>query len=105
VVVGVGEGRQKMFTYVPMGAYVSAMEFSTDELGKRDVLMSHVLFGLSKEELLDRFESGEVEYVRRYYPGAPEEGLLYCPSALGIELFLWAYGKLTLTFINSSIRD
>lgn len=56
--------------------------------------MSHTIFGLSREALIeDQFFVGTVERVKSYYPGADVPGLVFLPSALGVELFLWVHGK------------
>jgi hypothetical protein len=68
------------------------MAFEADEdLG---LLVSHILFGLERENLIGvQFSFGEAEHIRKaIYPGAPGAGLVFGPSPLGVELFLWAHG-------------
>jgi len=90
--VGVHEGREKLETFVPMNAYAIAME-----LGKNEnlyMILTHVTFGLSREALIGReFLFGSPESLRSLYYNADVNGLLFMPSALGIELFLWVHGK------------
>lgn len=90
--VGIGEGREKMQTYVPLDVYVYAMEFDGQE--NVEVLWDHIMFGLAKESLIDDFfYSGDKEYIKQFFGKAPGPGIIFQPSPLGIELFLWAYGK------------
>ena len=55
--IGVAEGRLRLTTFIPVTAYIVAMEF-----GKREnvpAIMSHVMFGLSREALIeDQFMFG-----------------------------------------------
>ena len=68
------------------------MEFSDKE--DISVILNHVMFGLAKEGLIEQsFQFGPEEYMRNKYGDSVGVGLVFAPSALGVELFLWAYGK------------
>jgi hypothetical protein len=67
------------------------MEFCKRE--KPGVILGHVMFGLTRETLiLENFQYGPVEHVKTVYPAADRAGLLFSPSALGVELYFWAHG-------------
>lgn len=85
--------RPKMETFVPMLEYTKAMEFTDDELGRLDALLTHSLFGLHKEGYLEKFQYGGKDDFIGSYKNLPSEGIIFTPSALGAELFLWAHGQ------------
>jgi hypothetical protein len=90
--IGHSSGRRKLRTFVPWNAYVMAMEFDKNE--RAEIMMAHVMFGLAREALVEGdFLFGNPEHIRTQYPGADQPGILFSPSALGVELFLWAHGK------------
>lgn len=82
------ENRNKLETFISFESYIIAMEFSDNE----DVgnILSHVMFGLDREKLIEsNFEFGSTERAKKFGSG----GIMFIPSTLGIELFLWAHGK------------
>lgn len=90
------EGRTKLGLYVPRSTYETAMDFSENE--DVNILLSHIMFGLAREGIIeDNFKFGSKESMQRTFKNAPTEGIIFQPSPLGIELFLWAYGKSDLT--------
>lgn len=90
------EGRDKLWLYVPRSTYETAMDFSENE--DVNILLSHIIFGLAKEGLIEkRFSFGSKESLQKIFENAYTEGIIFQPSVLGIELFLWAYGKSDLT--------
>lgn len=87
------EGRAKMRIFIPFSSYISAMDFSEAELAQIDSLVSHIFFGLHGDNLLERdFLYGPKEAIVKLFSGATEGGIVCQPSALGAELFLWAFG-------------
>src|ERR1019366_7789728 len=79
-------------TFVPLTSYALAMEFSTKE--NLPTILSHAMFGLSHESLIEEeFLFGNAEHLKAQYQGADAPGILFSPSALGVELFFWAHGK------------
>ncbi len=90
--IGVAEGRSDCRLFVPFNAYAAALDFSEAE--DPGVITSHVMFGLSREALIDgAFQFGDTEHLKGSYPEADDPGLLFAPSALGVELYLWAHGR------------
>lgn len=89
--IGVAEGRQRLTTFIPVTAYIVAMEFGKSE--NVPAIISHVMFGLSREALIEgQFMFGGAELSKKY-PVASGPGIVFAPSALGVELFLWAHGQ------------
>jgi hypothetical protein len=90
--LGMLEGRQRLKTFVPLSSYSVAMEFSNKE--NIVTILNHVMFGLSHESLIEgEFLFGKPEDLRPGYQGADVNGILFSPSALGVELFFWAHGR------------
>ena len=88
------EGRPKMQIFIPYSGYLSAMDFSESELLQLNSLFSHIFFGLHGDNLLEgQWQYGEKEHMVKIYPAASEGGIVCQPSALGVELFLWAFGR------------
>lgn len=86
-------GRLKMRTFVPFSTYLPAMAFEGVEAEKWNILMGHVIWGLCKEDLIgDAFATGSVENLKQFFK-APAPGIVFEPSAIGAELFLWAQGR------------
>lgn len=80
--------RNKLEVFIPNDSFNLAMEFSEKE--KVSVIMPSVMSGLARESLIERdFEviGGE----KTVYCGG--NGIVFCPTDLGTELFLWAHGK------------
>ncbi len=104
--LGVPQGRQQCQTFIPFASYVAALEFSEKE--DASVIISHVMFGLARENLIDdHFEFGGVDHIRKAFVKAEQPGLVFTPSALGVELFLWANGRGDLalnSILDQSIR-
>jgi hypothetical protein len=87
------EGRAKMRIFIPLSSYVSAMDFSGAELPQINSLLSHIFFGLHGDNLIESdFQYGPKESMVKLFSGAIESGIVCQPSALGAELFLWAFG-------------
>ena len=84
--------RPKMEIFIPEQTYTNAMDFTSDELGRVDALYTHTFFGLLKAGYIDNFEYGGLDYFKKRYKNLPDDGIIFTPSALGVELFLWAHG-------------
>jgi len=90
--IGADEGRAQLRTFVPGAAYIRAMEFGPTE--KTEVILGHVMSGLVREMLIGpHFLFGPAEAIRSQYAEGDVAGILFSPSALGVELYLWAHGK------------
>jgi len=80
--------RNKLETFIPKDSFNLAMEFSEKE--NASVILPSVMSGLARENLIERdFEviGGE----KTTYCGG--NGVVFCPTDLGVELFLWGHGK------------
>lgn len=86
--------------FVPFSAYMPAMEFVDGE--DPNIFISHALYGLIREELLDDwFVYGGVEHLSKEAGTAiPEDGFLLQLAPLGVELYLAARGLPDLTLAD-----
>jgi hypothetical protein len=90
--LGVLDGRQKLRVFVPMESFALALECGNGE--NFGTLLPHVMFGLVREALIEtEFLFGDPGLLKSRYPRADVYGILFSPSVLGVELFLWAHGK------------
>jgi hypothetical protein len=88
------EGRPKMQIFLPTNSYVAAMEFSESEVQQFQQIATHVFFGLHSENLIEgAWQMGPKDSIIKLYSKAQEDGIVCQPSALGSELFLWAFGQ------------
>lgn len=83
------EGPGQLTMYVERSSYSAAMEFSPKE--DPLVIILHAFFGLLKEDLISKFISSTKEdFARNYQTEVEESGIIFQPSALGVE---WAHGR------------
>lgn len=96
------DGREAMLTFVSRDCYVAGMDFSENE--NVEIVLNHVLFGLSRESLIEPyFRSGSGTHIEGY-SRQTDPGLSFSPASLGVELFHWAHGMGDLHvahFLNS----
>ena len=86
--------RPKMEIFFPFPSYAQAMGFSREEHSKAEPLLRHTFFGLANEGLIENnFQYGPKESISSRVKGAKDSGVYCSPSALGAELFLWAFGE------------
>lgn len=86
------EDRAQMQTFIPFQGYVASMGFSEDELSNPQI-MQHIWHGLSSDDLIEgRWQFGNQLSLRPIFARAPDDGIVFHPSSLGAELFLWAFG-------------
>jgi hypothetical protein len=78
--------------FLTFNDFFNAMDFTKEEVTNRSNIMSHVIWGLKKEDLLADFSFGKTEYIQKTFKGATEPGILFVPTTIGVELFMWAYG-------------
>ena len=89
--------RDKLLILLPFSSYQRSMEFSESEIKQFNMLLSHSLFGLDKEGLIEKFAFGAPKNLRtgmdkEGFHTPAEGGIRVTPSPLGAELFLWAHG-------------
>ena len=85
------ENKIRMELFIPFDTYDQAMQFTEEEFNSQ--LLPHIFNGLSNDGLIEQDWSfgskKEMENMGRISPG---DGIICRPSALGAELFLWAFG-------------
>lgn len=87
------KNREELTTFLPMEIFTKAMDFTDEEEEKLSALNAHSLFGLSRENLIENnFTYGEPDYIKERYPEANTRGIIFQPTILGTELFLWVHG-------------
>jgi hypothetical protein len=95
--------RTECRTFIPMQDYSTAMDAQEGEAV--EAFLAHVFFGLDRESLIEgMFTFGTVEDMKKQFAGAETAELIFQPSVLGIELFLWATGNSTLD-LNAICRQ
>ncbi len=91
--IGDSKDRMEMELFIPFSTYIHAMDFTQEEINNSQNIMIHSIWGLNKEDLIDRFQYGSLGYVQERYKDAKEPGIILQPTNLGVELFMWAYGQ------------
>ncbi|HHT9159931.1 MAG TPA: hypothetical protein ACFYEH_08710 [Candidatus Brocadiaceae bacterium] len=91
--IGEGEDRTKMELFIPFSTYIQAMDFTQEESKNIQNIIIHSIWGLNKEDLIDRIQYGTLEYIQKRYKDAKVPGIILEPTILGVELFMWAYGQ------------
>ena len=96
--------RARLELFLPMEGYATSMGFSPRELNNPQIL-SHIWHGLFSDGLIEgQWQFGGRASLKSIFPKVPDDGIICRPSALGAELYLWAfgYGELPLESIFSS---
>jgi hypothetical protein len=91
--IGESNDRRQMELFIPFTTNIQAMDFTMDEIKKFHNIMTHSIWGLNKEDLIDQFQYGPLDYIQKKYKDAKEPGIILQPTNLGVELFMWAYGQ------------
>jgi hypothetical protein len=91
------DDRENLAVFLPFSSYFHSMDFTQEEMDQAVILLNHSFFGLTKEGLIGNFFYGRVEKLEKMlgkdYNFPEEGGIWVLPSALGVELFLWAHGQ------------
>ena len=89
------EGRSKMQIFLPFSNFISTMEFNEGELLQFEQFLNHIFFGLAAENLIEPtfLKYGPKEHMLGLVKGNQDGGIVCQPSVLGVELFLWAFGR------------
>ena len=86
------QDRAKMRIFLPIQGYATSMGFSQEEWDNPQIL-NHIWHGLYSDGLIEgQWRFGEKRSLKAIFTGAPSNGIVCGPSALGAELFLWAFG-------------
>ena len=91
---------QKFLSGLPMfldvSSLIKGMDFNEEEQLNLESLCTHIVYGLSKESLIDKFAidlNGSTFTSATLGCNHSNRGIVVTPSPLGIELFMWAIGK------------
>ena len=80
-----------MDIYIPIDVFLEGMDFSENENPNR--ILSHIILGLVNKGLLSpSYSFGPTEHIQKTFKDAHRDGAILKPTALGAELFLWAFG-------------
>ncbi len=95
--LGLSTERDKLKIFIPFASYLPAMDYQPEE--KPNVLIPHVMNGLCREELIGQgWSSGSPGHLKKLENVEPESnGIVFRPSAVGLELYLWAHGLSTIS--------
>lgn len=103
--IALGDDLVNMELFCSYIEFISGLDIDEQEMKNFSSILNHVVFGLAKENLINNFFSfGNVEHLKKKFKNAPDGGIIFQPSTLGAELFLWANGKGNLPvqrFLNS----
>jgi len=90
--LGISNERQKFKIWIPFPLYATAMDFQPDE--DPNVLLQHIMNGIAREELIDKtWNMGSTEHLKKSENlKVDSSGIVFRPSAVGLELYLWAHG-------------
>lgn len=99
--------RAQMKVFLPVEGYAATMELSQEEWDNPQI-MAHIWHGLSSDGLIgDNWQFGNQESLKAHFARASGAGIVCCPSSLGVELFLWAFGHgdKPLDYLLSGVVD
>lgn len=97
---------ENLEVYLPYGTFYYAMNFTEFEGVNWKNIMSHVMYGLNKEDLVTNFFNGEKDKLKNRFKDVTEDGIIFQPTKHGLELIMWAYGyghKNTDEFFSSDL--
>lgn len=92
--ININEGSKwsNLQMFIPFYTFYNSMDFTEEEASNWGNILSHAIWGLNKEELLTGFSYGNVDYIKTKFSEAKTGGIIYQPTKIGVELFMWAYG-------------
>ena len=92
--IGIDSERRKMRLFVPGEVFINAMNFDNEELKQLMGYASHIINGLSKEQLIDdSYAHGAKDHLEQHFGKKfSEPGVVFQPTNFGFELFFWVYG-------------
>lgn len=87
--------RYRLAVFVPAVSYLAGMAFNENETLMMAALAGDALAGLGAELLLDGSNTGQEEYLKRFFKSdaVKGEGIVFAPSIFGIGFFLSAFGS------------
>jgi hypothetical protein len=87
-----GNNTRELQVFLPFDTFIDAMDFTKEEADNWFNILSHTIWGLNKEELILNFSWGDHEHIKKKFPQAETGGIVFQPTKIGTELFMWAYG-------------
>lgn len=78
--------------FIPIETFYDAMDFTKEEAENWETFLSHVMWGLNKEDLITGFSWGSKDVMKKSFICADSNGIIFQPTKMGIELFMWAFG-------------
>ena len=90
--LGLSEERDKMKIFIPFKSFFAGMIFASGE--DPSSIIPHIMNGLCKEELIgNTWMMGPHSLIKEKIGiDVNSDGILFVSSAIGCELFIWAYG-------------
>lgn len=96
----------KLEFYIPDYVYHNAMSFGDVKFYQNNIIAPPI-WDLANKHLITFYASGKEEHLNQYLHkhnnNFPAPGFILGPTVLGIELFLWAYGKREL-IVNDFLK-
>lgn len=90
--IGIERERKQMIIYIPLEQYALSMDFGPKE--NQNTIVAHSMVGLIREGLLDKFYAiGTASGLKEFSSSIKKSGVIFQPSPVGVEMFLWAHGK------------
>jgi hypothetical protein len=87
------DDRRNMATLVPFSVYTNAMDVASEDPVRFFGILEHVCFGLARESLIETsFMYGPGQDLAKHHPAVDADGIVFQPSVLGAEFYLWAHG-------------
>lgn len=87
-----GNNWSNLQMFVSYDTFYKSMDFSEEEVNNWGNILSHAIWGLDKEELLTGFSYGSKDFIKKTFTEVKTDGIIYMPTKIGVELFMWAYG-------------
>ncbi len=87
------DDRPRMQIFIPWDSHIGAMEFSQSEMNQLTSIVNHSFFGLNTDDLIETFQYGPEEHMKKHCAEINDGGIIVSPSAFGAELYLWGYGQ------------
>ena len=98
--LNIGTDSMRMTFFVPIIVYVKALDFVEDEEKEKfSVLLDHAMVGLHNEGLC-KYSMGSKAHLQKQHKTISEDGIIFHPTCLGIELFHWVHGRSDLAPIS-----
>jgi hypothetical protein len=82
--------RNRMDLFAPFAPFEMSIGIDGRSNSKARSILSHVMFGLTRDSLLQSFKYGD--NITSGKEGSKLEGVKFTPSAFGSELYLWVHG-------------